>query len=226
MKKYTVEDFFNKKFEIESTRVLNETPSFFSSSLVKDYVGDIMSYGLNEYIQYIIENPIQTEITSRDITQLSSIADCTCNMCEVMIECNNRGLTLTEIAKGLHADNNYKDNPVALTKYGENQAKTAQQFGLVIYSKDLWYLTAIGNIFPELSTAFQNKYLSIVLLRDPFYSQIIISLIEKDTNIKDYMSILSVTTQKRRTSSCNRTLSFFLKQCDMEGVKLHNLLTK
>ena len=220
---YSINDFFSAKFEKESTTLLLDSPSFFSKKTMVDYVSQLMEYGLQEYLDYLESNPILADITTRDITQLSSIKDCTTKMCDIMIANNNRGLTLQEIALYLHADNNYKDNFVALTKYGENQVKTAKQLGLAFYKNDLWYLSSIGYIFPILSEQQQKKYLAINLLRDPFYSRVIISLRKKDTCLKDFMGILSESTQKRRISSCSKVLSFFFEQCAEENVKLHKL---
>lgn len=223
MSTYTIEDFFSRKFEAESTKLLLNNKLFFSESAVNDYVLQIQKYSLEEYLMYLDNHPIMEEITSKDITQLSSIEDCTVNMCSVLKEKNNPGLSLIEIATALHADNNYKDNTVALTKYGENQIKTAVQLGLAVYKNDLWYLSAIGFIFCNLDVDAQRKYLATAILRDPFYSRVILSLLNKDTKLKDFMAILSESTQKRRASSCAKVLSFFFEQCSTEGISLHNL---
>ena len=133
----------------------------------------------------------------------------------------NKGLTLTEIATELHANDNYKDNAVALTKYGENQVKTACQMGLTIYKEDLWYLTGVGFVINNLPEDVREKYFAINLLRDPFYSKIILSLFEKETNLRDFMGILSESTQKRRSSSCQKVLAFFIKQCQAENITIN-----
>ena len=220
---YSIKDFFSAKFEKESTALLLESPSFFSEETMVDYVSQLMKYSLQEYLDYLELNPILTDITTRDITQLSSIKDCTTKMCDIMIAKGNRGLSFKEIALLLHADNSYKDNIVALTKYGENQVKTAEQLGLAFYKDELWYLSSIGFIFPTLSEKQQKKFLAINLLRDPFYSRVIISLRRKDTCLKDFMGILSESTQKRRSSSCSKVLSFFFDLCEEEKVGIHKL---
>jgi len=224
MTTFTISDFFSKQFENESTNILLNNKHYFSESAVEDYVTQITNYNLSEYIQYLVEHPVADEITSRDITQLSSIEDCTINLCNVLKEIGNPGMSLIEIATALHADNNYKDNAVALTKYGENHAKTALQLGLSVYKGELWYLSAIGYVFSGLSENIQRKYLALIQLRDPFYSRVIMSLVSQDTNIKDYMTILSESTQIRRTSSCLRVLSYFIDQCSIEGISLHNIV--
>lgn len=223
---FNIEDFFSKRFENESTNILLEKPAYFSATMMEDYVYQLMSYSLDDYISYIAEHPNKTEITSRDITQLSNIDDCTTNMCRIMLENDNRGLTLTDIATKLHGDDNFKDNTVALTKYGENQVKTACQMGLTVFKNDLWYLTGIGYIINNLPEKVQAKYYAINLLRDSFYSKIILSLQEKDTNLRDFMSILSESTQKRRSSSCQKVLAFYIKQCQVENISLNNLSFK
>lgn len=224
MTTFTISDFFSKKFENESTSILLDDPSYFSENAVIDYVRQVQKYALKEYIWYLAEHPVLEAILSKDITQLSSIEDCTNNICRIMRENQNPGMSLVEIATALHADNSYKDNTIALTKYGENQVKTAAQLGLTVYRKELWFLSAIGYVFPCIENELQRKYLALTQLRDPFYSKVILSLIEKDTDLKDFMTILSVSTQKRRTSSCLRVLSYFFKQCSIEGVVLHNII--
>lgn len=223
---FSIEDFFSKKFEKESTNILLEKPAYFSAIMMEDYVYQLMSYGLEQYISYMVAHPNQAEITTRDITQLSSINDCTINMCRIMLENNNQGMTLTEIATNLHSDDIYKDNPVALTKYGENQVKTACQMGLTILKNDLWYLTGVGYIINNLPENVRIKYFAINLLRNPFYSKVILSLYEKETNLRDFMGILSESTQKRRSSSCQKVLSFFIKQCQAENITINNLTFK
>ena len=226
MKTFTIEDFFSKQFETESTNILIDNPSYFSSLMMKEYVNQLMRYDLQAFINYLSEHPIVDEITSRDITQLSSIDDCTINMCKMMYQYGNKGFTLTEIASNLHETDSYKDNQIALTKYGENQVKTASQMGLAVFKNELWFLSGIGFVFRELKEDIQKKYLAINLLRDPFYSKVILSLCKSDTNLRNYMSILSETTQTRRASSCMKVLSFFLNQCELEGIQLYNLISK
>lgn len=224
MATFTISDFFSKQFENESTNILLYNKHYFSENAVADYVNQMNSYCLQDYIRYLTEHPVSDDITSRDITQLSSIEDCTTNFCSVIKEIGNPGMSLIEIATALHADNNYKDNTVALMKYGENHAKTALQLGLAIYKNELWYLTAIGYVFSNLNAGLQKKYLSLIQLRDPFYSRVILSLISHDTNLKDFMTILSESTRTRRASSCIRVLSFFIDQCSIEGVSLNKIL--
>ena len=218
---FSIEDFFSKKFENESTNILLENPTYFSEAMMEYYVCQLINFSMEEYISYLIDHPNQSEITTRDITQLSSIDDCTSNMCKIMRKNRNKGLTLTEIATELHANDNYKDNAVALTKYGENQVKTACQMGLTIYKEDLWYLTGVGFVINNLPEDVREKYFAINLLRDPFYSKIILSLFEKETNLRDFMGILSESTQKRRSSSCQKVLAFFIKQCQAENITIN-----
>lgn len=101
---FSIEDFFSMTFELESTNILLDKTAFFSASMMEDYVYQLMSYSLNDYLEYLKIHPNQKEITSRNITQLSNIDDCTVNMCRIMAENENKGLTLTDIATKLHSD--------------------------------------------------------------------------------------------------------------------------
>lgn len=224
MKKFKVTDFFSKQFEDESNIVLMSSPALFSSELMLDYVRQILEHDMSEFISHAKKINL-SEITSKDITQLSSIDDCTINMCRMLKDNENSGLTFQEIATYLHGSELYKFNETALNKYGENQVKTACQLGLTILQGNKWYLTAIGYIFPLLSKEEQNKLLSVVLLRDPFYNRVLCSLVKEDTSIRGFMSLLSETTIKRRIPSCTKLIDFFVHQCDSEGVLTYKLIT-
>lgn len=225
MKQFTIEDFFRKQFEEESNNVLLETPILYSFKTMKSYVEQLAEICIEDYILYAEKHPSPHSITTKDITQLSNIYDCTIGMCNIMKD-NNSGMSLTKIAEELHGSKVYKTNPVALTKYGENQVKTACQLGLTLFRNGLWYLTAVGKVFLDLSDNDQNKYLSICLLRDPFYSRVLCSMYRQETKLIDYMSILSESTQKRRFSSCMKMISFFIQQCEMESIRIHPIKFK
>lgn len=226
MTTFHIQDFYSKRFESESTYLLLENEQFFSRKTMENYLYQVTNYPLREYIYYITAFPNTNEITSKDITQLSSIEDCTTNMCNMMLLNENCGLTLPQIASGLHADKNYKDNLVALTKYGENQVKTACQLGLTIFHNNLWYLSSIGDVFPLMSDEVKCKYLSISILRDPFYSKVISSMFQQETNLIDFMTILSESTQKRRSSSCMKLIDIFIRQCKAESISIFPITVK
>lgn len=226
MTTFHIQDFYSKWFESESTQLLLENPEFFSQKAMENYLYQVTNYPLKEYIYYIIEYPITNEITSKDITQLSSIEDCTTNMCKMMLSNGNCGLTLPQIASGLHADKNYKDNIVALTKYGENQVKTACQLGITIFHNNLWYLSSIGIVIPLVPEDIKCKFFSISLLRDPFYSKVLCSMFQQETNLLDFMTMLSSSTQKRRASSCMRLINIFVQQCKAESISIYPITVK
>ena len=225
MKPFTIKDFFSKQFEEESTKILVESPSFFSVELMKEYIHQIIKYGLSEFISFASEEKQFEEITSKDITQLSSIDDSTINICQKMKENYNPGMDFQEIAIALHGEGDYASTDFALSKYGENQVKTARQLGLTtVLSENKWYLTSIGYVYPELKTEEQNKLLSIILLRDPFYSRLLCSLCKNDTSIREYMNMLAESTIKRRIPSCLKLIEIFLNQCNNEGIETHQLI--
>ena len=115
MKKFKVTDFFSKQFEDESNIVLMSSPAFFSSELMLDYVRQILEHDMSEFISHAKKINL-SEITSKDITQLSSIDDCTINMCRMLKDNENSGLTFQGIATYLHGSELYKFNETALNK--------------------------------------------------------------------------------------------------------------
>lgn len=225
MQPFSITDFFSKQYEEESTRMLIEYPSYFSADLMKEYIRQIIGFGLSEFISYASTNMQYDKIESKDITQLSNIYDCSINMCRILKKSGNPGMYFQEIASKLHGEDNYASTDFALSKYGENQVKTARQLGLTIASSEnKWYLTSLGYVYPTLKEEEQNKLISITLLRDPFYGRLLCSLCTKDTAIREYMSILAESTIKRRIPSCFKLISIFLKQCEIEGITTHQLI--
>lgn len=223
--KITIDRFFSRRFEEESDKILLDFPQFFSKKVMKKYVELLAEIGLEDYITYSETHPHANSITTKDITQLSSIADCTIGMCSIWDE-ENDGKTLIQIAEALHGDRKYKENPVALTKYGENQVKTACQLGLTIFRNNLWYLSSVGKVFLSLADDVKYKFFSICMLRDPFYSRVFCNMYKRETNLLDFMSILSESTQRRRVSSCMRLINIFVQQCKAESINIYPITVK
>lgn len=218
--KITIDSFFSRCFEEESDKILLDFPQFFSKKVMKEYVELIAGIGLEDYITYAENHSNANSITTKDITQLSSITDCTFDMCSIWGE-KNEGKTLIQIAEALHGDRHYKDNTVALTKYGENQVKTACQLGLTIFRNNLWHLSSVGTVFLSLADDVKYKFFSICMLRDPFYSRVFCNMYRRETNLLDYMSILSKSTQRRRASSCMKLINIFVQQCKAESINIY-----
>ena len=66
MTTFTIQDFFSRKFENESTNILLSHKSYFSENAVIDYIEQISQYGLPEYLQYLSDNPNHDEISSKE----------------------------------------------------------------------------------------------------------------------------------------------------------------
>ena len=84
--KYTVEDFYSKKFEDESNEILLNERWLFSEKAMADYVIQITNISISDYISYCESLPSIPNYTSKDITQLSSLYDCTLGMCKALKE--------------------------------------------------------------------------------------------------------------------------------------------
>ena len=66
MIEYTVEDFFSKQLEVESTRILLNEPAIFSTNVLKDYLCHLAKIELVKYLDYLKEN-CSTTISAADI---------------------------------------------------------------------------------------------------------------------------------------------------------------
>jgi hypothetical protein len=63
---YSLQQFFSKKFEVDSTNLLYDNPSYFSRNAMIDYLCQLSQRGLAEYVYYMLDNPISEEITSKE----------------------------------------------------------------------------------------------------------------------------------------------------------------
>lgn len=221
----TIEYFFS--YSIEKTfneALLNDRNYVIPHVDMLYYVENILSVPYSEFINKIGENLSKLHISSKNITQCSSFTACEIEMCKVLINEDNPGLSFLEIGK-LFPNYVTKNNENALRKFGENQIKTAAQLGLVFEYYDCWYLSCLGYIYQDLSEEQRKSVLARTLLRDPLYARITYDLTRGDVNILSYMtSIPSSQTKSRRYSNVEKLETICLNECLKEGITIGKIL--
>ena len=217
-----IEEFFDHSFEDLITEDMFERDYVFPQSKVEDYVMSIVSTPYQHFIDYVCTHYNPKPIENADIPQISNYEASTINVCQVMRFRDNPGMDCLEIGAALFSDDiERKDG--ALLKFGENHVKGASFHGLTHCCYKKWFLTCLGYLYPDLDDELRQYLSARTLLRNPFFHLIVSESMERDVNIKKYMSGLSQSTQIRRSSSCMHFFDVILKQCQLEGVSPHSI---
>lgn len=188
---------------------------------VKNYIDKILSIPYSEYIDYIKD--YKGIVNDDQLTQSSSFAACSTEMCSALESQGNPGLHFVDIGK-LFPQYVKVKNEAAFRKYGENQIKTSTQLGLTFEYYGCWYLTCVGYIFNDLEVDKQKSLLARTILRIPLYQSIIAEIQDNDVDIMRYMQSLSASTIGRRSKSIVRMINLCLNECRKEGICYHNLI--
>jgi len=187
---------------------------------VLDYIIRVLSIPYSEFINYVKSN--KGIIEDDQLTQSSSFAACSTEMCAAIESKGNPGMKFVDIGQ-LFPQYVKVKNEAAYRKYGENQIKTSTQLGLTFEYYGCWYLTCVGYIYNELDVEQQKSLLARTILRIPLYQAIMTELLEKDVDLTEYMLSLSDSTKGRRSGSILRMINLCLDECRRNSIKYHNL---
>ena len=164
------------------------------------YVNDIVSTPYEVFLNYIkgtVELPF---VLSSDVPQFSSLDSATTKLCSLMASLPNNGLCFEEIGKILQPGRT--EVVGANRKYGENHIKTAVMLGLAFSKDNLYYLSAVGSVFPLLIKYQQDQLLARMVLRNPLVFNVVHKLlIGEEVSLTNEISFLSESTVKRRKSN-------------------------
>ena len=95
----------------------------------------------------------------------------------------------------------------ALTKYGENHAKTAEAIGLLFELHRTYFLSIYGYAFLELSASGREKLLVRLLLRNKFIVRLFKASNNGNVEMRNFLYMLSDTTYVRRRSNIRSILN-------------------
>lgn len=219
-----LELFFSRNYEKQLNKMMLEDREY---SVPKDgvfsYVVEVIGVPYEEYIKYITNHLPSKNIESRNLTQSSSFVSCEIDMVRALLSVDNPGLTAMEVGE-LFPEKVGKPNRVSLTKYGENQSKTAEQLGLTFEYYKHWYLNCIGYVYEELNGSERQSLLARTLLRDPLYHRIIADLQYQDVDLVTYMAALSDETKLRRYESIATLVDICVRECRVNGINTYKVL--
>lgn len=216
-----IEWFFKRSYE-KSVEVfmLSDKKYMMPKEKVHEYVYRLLAIPYIEFIDYIKEN--EGVIEDDQLTQSSSFAACSIEMCKALDLHGNPGMSFVEIGQ-LFPQYVKVKNESAFRKYGENQIKTSTQLGLTFEYYGYWYLSCLGYIYSELDEQAQNSLLARTILRIPLYHNVIIRLLYEIVDMSDYLHSLSNSTKGRRIGSILKMINICLAECRKEKIKYYDL---
>ena len=217
--------FFSEVYERDvHEKMLDDIDFVIPFDNVRNFMNHLIHVPYVEFLDYVKRCPLPEFICSKDVTQCSSLTACTTEMCQLLLEDENRGKTFTEIGSAPIFEKYVTcRNEGAFRKYGENQVKTAQQLGLAFEYYSLWYLSCYGYIYPSLTTEEQNKFMARAILRMPLYADVLSQVLSHDVYLDDYMLELSDSTKGRRSGSIGKLLNICLTEFTAENIGRYNI---
>ena len=222
---YSVDDFFDRYFESTINELMKENSFKFPLADVADYINQILAIPYQKFVDYVCTNINNIEIKSSDITQCSDFGACTDKICEVFINKGDPGFQNIDVGKLLLGVEEEKKKGAYL-KYGENQAKTAEQLGLVHNYYDVWFITCLGKAYMYLNSEQKEALLARTVLRNVFYEKIISEASFHEVDVMNYMNCISEATRRRRGPSVMKLLRLCSKSCSKENVLLYPISFK
>lgn len=215
--------FFSKNFEND----INEKMMYYSYSfehhLINEYIEKLLSTPLVSFLNFIFENYKVPYLEAVDVVQFSNIEDCTAKICTVIKEAGDKGYTSLEVGKLLENDGIVRKDGAYL-KYGENQAKTAVQFGLLTQISNKFFLSCIGYVFADLTEDEQRRLLTRLILRNKLVQRLFYKAEKNGSSEYLYETgFLSETTRLRRKSNVKTIISFV---CNTDEMDLSGMLSK
>ena len=204
-----LDDFFGMKLENSINDAMMEFSYKFPYEGMKEYSLEICDIPFSVFLEYINKYQDNNDISADCVSQFSKLDDCLLGFCEAT-DNMRRPLTFEEIGERLQ-DDGVNRNSVANTKYGENHAKVALQFGLAQCRYNYWYISALGKVFSQLSQTKRDALMIRTLLRNKLYALIFTRLQTQDVSIESILQKVNISesTRTRRLSSVKRILTWF-----------------
>lgn len=203
-----LESFFDRAFEYFLNEKLFYRDFQLDKKKMAEYTDILVSIPIDNYLQYMVNHILPCRLSPQDVVQFSSLNDATCRICSKLLEVGDEGLRFVQIGS-LLLDDGKERKKGALTKYGENHAKTALEFGLVQNSYDYVYLSCLGKVFNDYDSDKQRQLLKRLILRNRFFQRLAIQSQKGIVELDIEMNFLSESTIKRRSSNIRALFYLF-----------------
>lgn len=215
--------FFSKEFENRINEEMMYYSNVFKFEEVLHYINELIDTPLESFIDYLVKNYKVPYLEPSDVFQFSNLDDSTKKVCLVIKEAGDKGYTALEVGKLLENDGVERDNRAYL-KYGENQAKTGNQLGLLTRISNKFFLSCIGFVLNELEYEKQELLIRRLMLRNKLVQRLIYKAIVSGKSDYSYETgFLSDSTRLRRKSNVKTVIIYI---CSTKEIDLSGLLSK
>lgn len=213
-KKDILDSFFLGSFETEYNEHLMFRNYILPSEKILEYIGMLREIPLFDFIDTAVSKYPVSHFSTKDIPQFSSLYDGTDRICKILNENGDNGYKFAEIGVFFRPEKMERDYRADL-KYGENHCKTAADFGLVqIRVSNACYLTCFGKVFNNLNELEKRDYLSRFVIRNRFINWLLCRASYRPVLLDEEMSILKMSTIKRRKPNVKQYLGLLSNQQD------------
>lgn len=199
--------FFTFDFENKINEQLLEIDYVLPKEEVDDYINNLIKINIDSYMCWIKDHILSFEFDKTDVVQFSSFNSATTEICKLVYESGDPGLSYVEIGKLLQNDG-IERSVNANTKYGENHSKTAEKLGLMFSLKKRYFLSCIGYRFNELNEKDQQKFLLRLILRTGLFRMTYFFAQNEKIDMRRICSDLKDSTYLRRVSNIRTIFSF------------------
>ncbi|MBP5469173.1 MAG: hypothetical protein J6Z11_08015 [Candidatus Riflebacteria bacterium] len=194
-----IENFISGLYEKKINMKMMYYDYIFPNDEVTKYVYEVCKIPIENIVKYILTMPTP-QIEAKDVFQFSNFDDATIRLCRRIAEKDNPGFKHIDVGKLLLNDGKIRKDG-AYTKYGENHAKTGVSLGLIQELSKTYFLSCIGNVYPNLEVVVRNQLLTRLILRNSFVGRLICMAQNGNVNMRQFLYMLSDSTYKRRMSN-------------------------
>lgn len=207
--------FYRRTYEFDINNKMLHYDYTFPTEEVMDYVQQILCLPIDQLVQHDIESETGDAITPKDVFQFSSLENATDNICRILNNIGNPGVTYLQAGKLLLNDGKSR-NDIAYKKYGENHLKTAEALGLLYELAHTYFVSCIGTIYLILNDEDRKRLNIRLLLRNKFIAQLVKATSTATVNARQFLYMLSDTTYTRRKSNVKYILQYMQESTEYD----------
>lgn len=207
--------FYRRTYEFDINNKMLHYDYTFPTGEVMDYVQQILCLPIDRLVQHDIESETADAITPKDVFQFSSLENATDNICRILNDIGNPGVTYLQAGKLLLNDGKSR-NDIAYKKYGENHLKTAEALGLLYELAHTYFVSCIGTIYLILNDEDRKRLNIRLLLRNKFIARLVKATSTATVNARQFLYMLSDTTYTRRKSNVKYILQYMQESTEYD----------
>lgn len=213
--------FYRRTYETDINKKMLYYDYVFPMEEVEDYVQQIISVPIEQFVQRDIDIETMEAITPKDVFQFSTLEAGTDQVCFVLNNAGNPGVTFIEAGK-LLLDDGKPRKDTAYIKYGENHLKTAEALGLLYELTRTYFVSCIGVVYLQLNEEDRKKLLTRLFLRNKFIARLIKASATARVDARQFLYMLSDATYVRRKSNIKCILRYLLESTEYDFSKVAN----